>query len=323
MSDGAMGGGGGAAPAAAPAAGTAPAAAPAGGAPAAAPVARTPILFKPADHDREFDVSEVVDKHLREHRRKVVIDGQESEVDIEAAFRAASMEPASKKRFDEAAAIRNRATSEMARIRAADAGMSDPVIIPSVLTKRLGGQEGYEKFILQQAKEILAMDEMTPAQRAEVLGRRKQNAEIAERTQKLTQKEFEQEQRDKLANEERQKTETARKRKEWPPLIKGYGIPDGFVIDVMNATGKELREARKLGIHLTEREAIGRAAAALKKKLPGEVPPPPPPTVDVVRAQPGRETRVEAPRTETGQFKKKNGVLRPGDVLDRIDRLGR
>lgn len=316
--DGVAGAGTGAAPAAAPGGGTAPASAPSGGTPAAAP-AKQPILFRPPESDRDYDVSDVVEKAIREHRRKVVVDGQEREFDLETAFRAAAREPASEARFQEAARFRAEASRERARIEAANAGMSDPTRAPVVLRKRMGDQK-YEEMVIREAKEILALDEMTPAQRQELAQRRKRDADLEDRTQKVYAQEHTQKQAADEAAKRKQAETKKRVEREWPPLVKSHGVPEGFVADVMRAALKDIRESKALGITLTEPEALRRASVELKKKIGVAAAPPPPPPVETIQAQPGRETSPAAApprRAENGTFKKK-GPLRPQEVLDRI-----
>lgn len=323
MSDTVAGSGGGA-PAAAPSGGAAPSAPSgtpatpaAGGAPA-----RQPVMWTPKDGQQAYDISEAIENHLRSYKRKIAIDGAESEVDIETAFRAASLEPASRKRFTEADKIRRSAEAKLAEIQHADRAMSDPARIPTVLRKRMG-HERYEMHILREADAILAEREMKPADRERLQAERTRLAGIEERDARLRADEARSQREKAEAAKARQRATRERINKEWPPIIESLGVPKGFVGDVMKAMIGELNQAQKLGIRITENEAAQRCAAELKRKI--GVTAPPPPTPEVVQQQPGRDAGPPAPRDETGRFTSANGrkpaILRPDHIRDRLAKL--
>lgn len=323
---GATGGAGTTAPAAAPSTGAAPTAP---GGEGAAPSSsgttaaeRKPILFRPKDADREFDITEAVEQHLRGYARKVKVNGEEREVHLEDAFRAASLEPAAKKKFSEADRLRREAEGKMAHIEAVAQAMSDPARVDVVLAKKWG-KEKFEEWVLSRAERILHEEKLPPQERQAIDRRRAEAAEIEERRAEIAAMEAAIRRRE--SEEQKAGLAATRQRieREWPPIIKELGVPEGFVRDTMKAMIGALNEAKKLGISLSEREAAQRCAAELRRKI-GAIAAPPPPTPEKIEAQPGRETRpvAEAPRDDGGRFKRK-GPLRPGDVMDRLNSIGR
>lgn len=323
---GAAGGGTGtAAPAAAPSGG---ALAPAGGgAPSVDGVAlvhgthtgeRKPVLFRPKDADREFDITEAVEQHLRSYARKVKVNGEEREVHLEDAFRAASLEPAAKKQFTEADKLRREAEGKMAQIEAAAQAMSDPTRVDIVLSKKWG-KEKFEEWVLSRAERILREEKLPPHERQAIEQRRAEAAAMEDRAAKIAAREA----AIKRQESEAQKAANAALRQrieaEWPPILKELGVPEGFVKDAMRSMIGAINEAKRLGIQLSEREAAQRCAADLRRKLgPVTVAQPSP---EKVAAQPGRETKApeaQVQRDDGGRFKRK-GPLRPGDVMARLD----
>ncbi len=301
-----------------PSGGAAPSAPAGGGGPPKEAAAKQPILYRPKDADRDFDITEAVEEHLRGHRRKIVIDGQESEVDIEAAFRAASLEPASKRRFSEADRLRKQAESEVARVRAADAAMSDPARIPAVLAKRMG-REKYEDFILAEAKGILDFEKLTPQQRQAAEASRKRAEEFEAKAAKLAQDQAEIERQKKANLTAQQKATNERVRREWPPMLESLGVPKGMVDYAMREMVREIRESQKFGVNLTEKEAAQRCAAELRRRIGATAAPAPDPAK--VERQPGRQSEeAPKPRDPEGKFRK-NGTLRPDDLRARIEKL--
>lgn len=321
---GAAGGGTGtAAPAAAPSTGAAPSAGGEGAAPSSsgAPTTaaeRKAILFRPKDADREFDITEAVEQHLRSYARKVKVNGEEREVHLEDAFRAASLEPAAKKQFTEADKLRREAEGKMAQIEAAAQAMSDPTRVDIVLSKKWG-KEKFEEWVLSRAERILREEKLPPHERQALEQRRAEAAAIEDRAAKIAAREA----AIKRQESEAQKAANAALRQrieaEWPPILKELGVPEGFVKDAMRSMIGAINEAKRLGIQLSEREAAQRCAADLRRKLgPVTVAQPSP---EKVAAQPGRETKApETPvqRDDGGRFKRK-GPLRPGDVMARLD----
>lgn len=326
---GATGGAGTTAPAAAPSTGAAPSAPGGEGATPSSSgttaAERKAILFRPKDADREFDITEAVEQHLRGYARKVKVNGEEREVHLEDAFRAASLEPAAKKKFSEADRLRREADrlqreaeGKMAQIEAAAQAMSDPARVDVVLAKKWG-KEKFEGWVLSRAERILHEEKLPPQERQAIDRRRAEAAEIEERRAEVAAKEAAIRRRE--SEEQKAGLAATRQRieREWPPIIKELGVPEGFVRDTMKAMIGALNEAKKLGISLSEREAAQRCAAELRRKI-GSLAAPPPPTPEKIEAQPGRETRpvAEAPRDDGGRFKRK-GPLRPGDVMARLD----
>ena len=323
---GATGGAGTTAPAAAPSTGAAPTAP---GGEGAAPSSsgttaaeRKAILFRPKDADREFDITEAVEQHLRSYARKVKVNGEEREVHLEDAFRAASLEPAAKKKFSEADRLRREAEGKMAQIEAAAQAMSDPARVDVVLAKKWG-KEKFEEWVLSRAERILHEEKLPPQERQAIDRRRAEAAEIEERRAEVAAKEAAIRRRESEEKKAGLAATRQRIEREWPPIIKELGVPEGFVRDTMKAMIGALNEAKKLGISLSEREAAQRCAAELRRKI-GALAAPPQPTPEKSEAQPGRETRpvAEAPRDDGGRFKRK-GPLRPGDVMDRLNSIGR
>ncbi len=323
MADAVGGGGEGGAPAAAPSGGASAPATGAGAAPAPA-AERAPVLYRPKDADREFDVSEAVENALKSHKRKVVIDGNEHEVDIETAFRAASLEPASRRLVDQAGKMKKEAQAQIAHVRAVNEGMNDPALAKVIQRKRWG-DEKYEEHILSEAREIIHLEKLkkeAPQEYQRQVTQRKLAADTEERRAKVAADEHRIKLRDEETAKTQQQQEVARRKREWPPLIKSHGIPEGFMDDVVRGTVAHMREAGKLGIKLTEKEAISRAAADIKRKLGPLGAAPPPPTPEVVAKQPGRESpNPPPPREPDGKFQRKNGVLRPDDLRARLDAL--
>lgn len=327
--DGAGGSGGGAAPSGAGAPAAAPAAAPSaptGGAPAPESAARAPVMFRPKDADREFDISEAIENHLRGYARKVKVDGQEVEIPLEDAYKHAGLETASRRRFNEATKLRDEAKRAMEAVDRAARAIANPERAEVVLSNKWGRQK-FDAWIISHAERILAEENLSPADRRALDVRRERERQIEERQAAIDARDAELRRKEEAGKREAHRATRERVEREWPPMLRSLGVPEGFTRDAMKGMIAEINEAKKLGIGLSEREAASRVAAEIRRKI--GVLAPPAPTPETVAKQPGRESPPPAAeaqdraRGEDGRFKKKGGVLRPDHIWARLNNVGR
>lgn len=289
----------------------APAAAPAAAPPAATPRPRVdPVLWKPDGFEKELDVA----PFLATYERKVKIDGQEVPVSLDDAFRAASIEKASARRFTEADRVRKEAEARLARIEEADRNMADPVVAKRVLSKRMG-RETWEKFVLGEAAAILEYDKMPPEERRRIDERTAYEQKLMEERGQLAQKEAEIRRWEESQRAQRETALRARVEREWPPILANHGVPRGMVGDAMREMIDELRTAKKRGIHMSELEAARIVGVRVARKIAADTP-----VATAVAKQPGREVPVEQPRPAPTNGRREQRVLRPDDIRARFGR---
>lgn len=117
---------------------------------------------------------------------KAVIDGQETEVDEEAAIRAYQKEKASDKRFQEAASLKKRAESFLNQLKRAT---TDPRVMAEVI-KQIDPQQGdFRKIAEKYLYDLIQEEQLSPEQKElkqakEALSKfEKEKQEAAERQQ--------------------------------------------------------------------------------------------------------------------------------------------